>query len=516
MRPFPRCVVILLIALQCCLLWSTSLNAKELLSHGVVFQDSLEWADYYYNIHRYKQAIPLYRKNLDTIPAEKAKILKKLALSEAALDQPEEAITYVHEYLRLDFRPSFLMHEGFDTIRTTEQFKTVSEKVLPKITIWSLLYFFVALIGFYVMGMLLVNKKIDKNARIFIALFVFIHSIFILNISINRANYIFELPHSYLMSTWSSFLYGPLLYLYFRRVTQKHTFSRIDLLHFLPTIGLLLYLIPNVYAFTGSEKIQQMLLRLQNGVSPEDSSKLVLLVTLKAVSLAVYAYYVHLILRKNKDIDGKQVKTRLWQKNIYNIHVAYVFTYIIYGISISLGNPFPILLHIPIILMAAMVVYVGYAANVQPNVFSGAYAYSNNPLFPKYVKSGLTQSLSFELKEQLTHLFEEEKLYRRNDINLDMVADKLGTTRHNASQIINEHFNNSFHEFVNRYRIQEAKHLLAKKSGLNIIDIAYEVGYNNKVTFNKAFKKETQLTPSQYLKTAQKKKSPSLSEFGHY
>ena len=79
MRPFPRCVVILLIVLQCCLLWSTSLNAKELLSHGVVFQDSLEWADYYYNIHRYKQAIPLYRKNLDTIPAEKAKILKKLA-----------------------------------------------------------------------------------------------------------------------------------------------------------------------------------------------------------------------------------------------------------------------------------------------------------------------------------------------------------------------------------------------------------------------------------------------------
>ncbi|WP_291869465.1 AraC family transcriptional regulator [Maribacter sp.] len=38
------------------------------------------------------------------------------------------------------------------------------------------------------------------------------------------------------------------------------------------------------------------------------------------------------------------------------------------------------------------------------------------------------------------------------------------------------------------------------KRNMNIIDIAYEVGYNNKVTFNKAFKKDTLLTPSQYQK----------------
>ena len=33
---------------------------------------------------------------------------------------------------------------------------------------------------------------------------------------------------------------------------------------------------------------------------------------------------------------------------------------------------------------------------------------------------------------------------------------------------------------------------------LNIIDIVYEVGYNNKVSFNKAFKKETGMTPSAF------------------
>ena len=85
---------------------------------------------------------------------------------------------------------------------------------------------------------------------------------------------------------------------------------------------------------------------------------------------------------------------------------------------------------------------------------------------------------------------------------MEYLANRLNTTRHNASQVINEHFKLSFHELVNKYRIQEAKHMLDNDTQriLNIIDIAYEVGYNNKVTFNKAFKKDTQLTPSEYQK----------------
>jgi AraC-like DNA-binding protein len=509
-------IVTFFLVLHSVCLWGKTSFKEKLTALEFIFQDSLEWADYYYNIHRYQQAIPLYKKNLDTLKDEKVRILKKLALSEAAIEHPSESVAYIHDYLQLEFKPSFLLHEGFDPIRGAEEFNEVSERVIPRINLWSMLYFFVALIGFYVMGMLLLNKKIDRNARVLIALFVFIHSLFILNISINRANYLFELPHTYLMSTWSSLLYGPLLFFYFKRVSKKHSFGWEDLWHFVPTLILIGYLIPNVYAFSGEEKVNLMLSRLQNGVSPEDSGKLVLIVTLKAISLVIYAYFIHLILKKNGVIDSSKSKVRLWQKNIYYIHVAYVITYIVYGIFISLGNPYPILLHTPIILMAAMVVYVGYAANVQPNVFSGVYAYTNNRLFPKYVKSGLTESLSLELKENLAQLFEQEKLYRRNDINLDLVAKKMGTTRHNASQIINEHFKKSFHEFVNLYRINEAKELLENEKGLNIIDIAYEVGYNNKVTFNKAFKKETALTPSQYLKEIQKKKSPSLTEFGHY
>ena len=97
---------------------------------------------------------------------------------------------------------------------------------------------------------------------------------------------------------------------------------------------------------------------------------------------------------------------------------------------------------------------------------------------------------------------ENEKIYKENNLNLEQLADKLNTNRHNTSQVINEHFNQSFHELVNTYRINEAKQLLKddQEKSLNIIEIAYEVGYNNKATFNKAFKKHTNLTPSQFQK----------------
>ncbi|AEM69874.1 transcriptional regulator, AraC family [Allomuricauda ruestringensis DSM 13258] len=461
------------------------------------FKDSLDWADYYFNIHRFKEAVPLYKKNLDVTDKEqKIHILKKLALSQAALGRPDESISYIYDYFKIDFQPTFLLHEDFDGIRDEENFAKLSGTVLPKFTGWSIFYFFVSLIGFYVTFVLLINKKIDKQARILIATFVFIHSLFILNICINQTNYVFEFPHTYLMSTWSSFLYGPLLFLYFKRVSKSTDLNKSDLWHFLPTLVLTIYLIFTVYGFSGSEKVNQMLQRLEEGLNPGDSTKLFLMVALKAISLGLYAFLVHLVLIKNK--MGLSKKTRTWQKNIYLIHVSYVMVYVIYGVYIIAGVNSGVLYHAPIVLMSTMVLYVGYAANVQPHVFSGLYAYTNR-LFPKYIKSGLTDSLSQELKKNLSDLFLKDKLYRKNDINLDMVAEKLDTTRHNASQLINEHFNMSFREFVNSYRIQEAKELLEKENELNIIDIAYEVGYNNKVSFNKAFKKDTRLTPSEYL-----------------
>ncbi len=502
MRQFPRLIVLTILLLHIVSSWGRVPATVIPDEAPIIFQDSLDWADYYFNIHRYKKAIPIYEKNMGAMePDQQIYILKKLALSEAAEKNPDKAASYIYDYFKIEFHPNFLMHEGFDAIRDTEKFSKISGTVLPKLTTWSIVYFFVAIIGFYVMFVLFINKKIDKQGRIFIAAFVFIHSLFILNICINNTNYVFQFPHSYLISTWSALLYGPLLYLYFRRVSQsKNLFSR-ELWHFLPTLALTIYMTIEVYSLSRDAKLSLMLNRLQEDLNPGDSSKLLILVALKAFSLAIYAYLVHRTISKNH--IGRSKRTYMWQKNMYAIHVCYVIAYLIYGTLVIMGINSGFSYHVPLVMMSLMVLYIGYAANMQPDVFNGLYNYTH-PLFPKYVKSGLTDSLSLELKEVLQDLFHNQKLYLRNDISLDMVAEKLDTTRHNASQLINEHFEMNFHEFVNTFRIREAKELLKKQNELNIIDIAYEVGFNNKVSFNKAFKKDTELTPSQYLNSIRK------------
>lgn len=60
----------------------------------------------------------------------------------------------------------------------------------------------------------------------------------------------------------------------------------------------------------------------------------------------------------------------------------------------------------------------------------------------------------------------------------------------------------NFFEYINSLRITEAMELLKDKgkSRLTIIEVAYQVGFNNKVSFNAAFKKQTGVTPTEYRK----------------
>lgn len=376
------------------------------------------------------------------------------------------------------------------------EIEIVAKKSVPELNAISFIYLYVALIGFYIAVILHFNKKVESVAKILISSFIFIHSIFILHIFFNITKYQFQFPHTYRISTVFSFLYGPLLYLYFKRITVQYKFKRIDILHFIPTVLFIIYLVPS-YMMSADQKLEIMLGRV-DGRSFSDIG----IIILKLVSLLVYGHFIrklYLASKKNTALDRENGK---WQKNIFVIHMLYVICYSAYGFLLANNMTFGFLFHMQVICMASMVMYIGYSANVQPAVFNGSFSF--NKLFYKYEKSGLTESLSLELKENLIQLFDQGKIYKESGICLESLANRLNTTRHNTSQVINEHFNMSFHELINTYRIREAKEIFNDdvQRNLNIIDVAYEVGYNNKVTFNKAFKKDTQLTPSQYQRTA--------------
>lgn len=118
----------------------------------------------------------------------------------------------------------------------------------------------------------------------------------------------------------------------------------------------------------------------------------------------------------------------------------------------------------------------------------------------KYNSSSLTESATVSIAGKLEDHMHTNYPYRNNELRLNDLADALEIQPHHLSQVINEHFGKTFNQYINEYRIDEAKMLLASDIHRQtyIIEIAYQVGFNNKTTFNHTFKLQTGLSPSQW------------------
>ncbi|MFC1724722.1 helix-turn-helix domain-containing protein [candidate division KSB1 bacterium] len=118
-----------------------------------------------------------------------------------------------------------------------------------------------------------------------------------------------------------------------------------------------------------------------------------------------------------------------------------------------------------------------------------------------YQKSGLKKEEADELAQNLLDIMINEKLYIDSELNLLTLAQRLGTSSHKLSQVINENFAKNFFDFINEFRIEEVKKQLfaPEKSNYKIMAIAKDCGFNSKSSFYTIFKNSTSLTPSEYI-----------------
>lgn len=121
----------------------------------------------------------------------------------------------------------------------------------------------------------------------------------------------------------------------------------------------------------------------------------------------------------------------------------------------------------------------------------------------KYAKSALSQTQKDALLEKIIERVEGDKLFMDNSISVNRLADILETNKSYISQVINEGLQKNFSTFINEYRIQEARKMLADKENkhLTIEAIARTTGFKSISSFNTAFKKYTGLTPSYFLRS---------------
>ncbi|MFY0602693.1 MAG: helix-turn-helix transcriptional regulator [Flavobacteriaceae bacterium] len=117
----------------------------------------------------------------------------------------------------------------------------------------------------------------------------------------------------------------------------------------------------------------------------------------------------------------------------------------------------------------------------------------------KYVNIQIDENEAQQLKQKITAILNEEKLYKNANLTLPIFAKKLNIRPQLLSQFLNNNLSKSFSQFINEYRIEEAKHLLKTHPNLKIETIAEKCGFNSNSTFYTAFKKITNTTPAKYI-----------------
>jgi AraC-like DNA-binding protein len=286
-------------------------------------------------------------------------------------------------------------------------------------------------------------------------------------------------------------VFGPLFYLYIRSLVTRKKLKYIDLVHILP----LIIFIVTFWGYYALPLDQKLIAIKETRVSEYLISIFTKLDWLFCIIMLFYTITSYSVF-KNK--IEKDVDLIIWLKAVHIVFTVFVLSFFIYYL-LYYTNVLTIeqdyFITFVMIVFLFLTIYFCYQ---YPNIFNGKSIKNVIP-FIKYQRTGLSEQFSSDLKNQLMYLMDTEKPYLDCMLRLNDLADMLNISRNHASQVINEHFELSFFEFVNKYRIEDAIKLLELDNhSLTITDIAFEVGFNNRVSFYKAFKNAAGVTPLEY------------------
>lgn len=152
--------------------------------------------------------------------------------------------------------------------------------------------------------------------------------------------------------------------------------------------------------------------------------------------------------------------------------------------------------YVIVLVLSGLIYYIGYTSIKQPQGFISKNKLSSK----KYATSSLDHQDIKKLKVKLDVLMLEERPYIEGNLKISDLAELLNISTHHLSQLINQEYGTNFFDFINRFRVEDAKSMLldAKYENEKIFAIAIDSGFNNKASFNRVFKRHTGLSPSEF------------------
>ncbi len=353
---------------------------------------------------------------------------------------------------------------------------------------------------------------------LFIAFFLFTHPKgkrlsngllggFFLSVALNMFDGLYVLtgwadanPHLAFIGGSCSFLFGPLLYFYTQSVVyQGYRLPRAAVLHAAPFL-----LVTGLVVVT--YHVQPLPTKLFILAARKRYDNPWLVIALSFLGYAQIVTYVLLALRTVRRYR-LALRERFSRTDALNLHwltstlrgfmLSLLFAFLYTSVQLT---PFTGYYEAPLaVIIVALFYFINgiiFKALRQPEIFGGV-APEKVEVAPEAAKPARYASSALTAPERETHLaglrtwMDTQKPYLNPDLTIEELSGQLAVPVKVLSQVINESLGQNFFDFVNTYRVEEAKKLLnnPRAPKVTVLEVMYQAGFNSKSSFNTAFKK---------------------------
>lgn len=317
-------------------------------------------------------------------------------------------------------------------------------------------------------------------------------------------------PASYVALSSLPFLFGPLLLAYVQALTGAEAALRWRQLgHALPWVANLVVLAPWLML-----PEPQLIERVRAGLAAPVVG-VNLLALGKAISLLAYTGCALLRVRRwqrslrDQFSNLDRVNLR-WLSGLLAVFLLLECVFLSYLLGFwAARGPMGAADTAISLLLTLLVLATGVSAVRQPHIFSGETrppaASAGETSAPSRGLRNLPPERVPALRERLQRLMSEQALYRDRELSLGGLAQALAASPHQVSELLNHELGCSFFDYINRERVAAVQRGLREQPAATVLDLALEAGFNNKSTFNKAFRRVAGCTPTEW-KAAQGKR----------
>ncbi len=128
---------------------------------------------------------------------------------------------------------------------------------------------------------------------------------------------------------------------------------------------------------------------------------------------------------------------------------------------------------------------------------------------PEATKDKTDEKLTDSAIQKVQLGMEVQKLFLKQNLNIDEFSKRINLPVKEVSAVINKHYGTNFFEFMNSYRVEEAKRLLgdSQHADMTVMDVLLHAGFNSKSAFHRFFNRLVGMSPTEYRKQNLNKES---------